>query len=318
MIKGTYVFYEDGKEIYRSDNVITKFGKRFLTTYIAGNADFSNKTLALGIADGTDYASADTNSRLGFEFYKLPIDFGSVDIQPAGQGTYSYTVVYKTTIPQDIIGTVKEVGLFSSGRKSTNNFDSKFISTFENNLDWYYSDLTNGVYTVSDDSRIGSGMMKLDFANSSETTNELITKTSTIDISGYSANATLTLAYNREDTNLSKIKIKFYSSDTDYYYGEITPSSGTGNKIQQIGMSSVFSNYSGQPNATSISKIGVEISRTSTSSPSVVYLDGLRINDEDTFDATFGMVSRSILNTPIKKIAGRQVDIEYRLNLGWS
>jgi len=31
MLKGTYIFYEDGKEICRQSNVITKFGKRFLT-----------------------------------------------------------------------------------------------------------------------------------------------------------------------------------------------------------------------------------------------------------------------------------------------
>lgn len=298
--------------------MITKFGKRFLTTYLAGNADFNNKTLALGIANSTDYAESDSNSRLGFEFYRLPVDFGSVDIQPVGDGTFSYTVVYKATIPQDIIGTIKEVGLYSSGRKSTNNFDSKFLSTFENNLDWFYSDLTNAVYVNSSDSRVGSGMLKLDFTNSSTTTNELYTKTSTIDISGYSANDTLTLAYNKVDTNLSKIRVKFYSSDTDYYYGDITPSSGTGNKIQSISMALVFSNYVGAPIASSISKIGIEITRSSTSSPSIIYLDGLRINDEDTFDATFGMISRSVLSSPITKIAGRQIDIEFRLNLGWS
>jgi hypothetical protein len=297
--------------------MITKFGKRFLTTYLAGNAEFGNKTLALGIANSSDYAEADTNSRLGFEFYKLPVDFGSVDIQPSNGG-YSYTVVYKATIPQDIIGTIKEVGLYSSGRKSTNNFDSKFLSTFENNLDWFYPDSTNGVYVTSSDSRIGSGMMRLDFLNSSTTTNELITKTSTIDISGYSANDTLTLAYNRLDTNLSKVRIKFYSSDTDYYYGDITPSSGTGNKIQSVTMAYVFSHYSGQPNASSISKIGIEVTRSSTSSSCSIYLDGLRINDEDTFDATYGMISRSVLSSPITKIAGRQIDIEYRLDLGWS
>ena len=298
--------------------MITKFGKRFLTTYIAGNAEFSNKTLALGIANGTDYVEADTNSRLGFEFYKLPVDFGSIDIQPVGDGSYTYTVVYKATIPQDIIGIIKEVGLYSNGRKSTNNFDSKFLSTFENNLDWFYPDSTNGVYVNQNGSRVGSGNMRLDFLNSTESTNELITKTSTIDISGYSANDTLTLAYNRADTNLAKLRIKFYSSDTDYYYGDITPTSGTGDKIQSVSMASVFSNSYGSPISSSISKIGIEIFRTSTSSPSVVYLDGLRINDEDTFDATFGMISRSILSSPITKVAGRQVDIEYRLNLGWS
>jgi len=31
MIKGEYIFYQDGKEIGRSQNTITKFGKRLQT-----------------------------------------------------------------------------------------------------------------------------------------------------------------------------------------------------------------------------------------------------------------------------------------------
>ena len=46
-------------------------------------------------------------------------------------------------------------------------------------------------------------------------------------------------------------------------------------------------------------------------------LDGLRVNDEDTFDPIFGLISRSVLATPISKVAGRQVDVEYRLDLGF-
>ena len=49
MVNGTYIIYEDGKEIYRQSNVITKFGKRFLTSYIAGNIPSPNKDMAFGI-----------------------------------------------------------------------------------------------------------------------------------------------------------------------------------------------------------------------------------------------------------------------------
>ena len=47
MLKGTYIFYENGKEICRSSNLITKFGKRFLTNFMAGNVSFNSKELAL-------------------------------------------------------------------------------------------------------------------------------------------------------------------------------------------------------------------------------------------------------------------------------
>jgi hypothetical protein len=63
--------------------MITRFGKRFITSYLAGLNSFSKQDLAIGIADNTDYALADTNSRLGFEFYRLPATLSSVDIRSA-------------------------------------------------------------------------------------------------------------------------------------------------------------------------------------------------------------------------------------------
>lgn len=62
MLKGTYIYYEDGKEIYRSSNVVTKYGKRFLTSFLAGRDSFSSKAMAFGI-DNT--AAADTDTRMG-------------------------------------------------------------------------------------------------------------------------------------------------------------------------------------------------------------------------------------------------------------
>ena len=47
-------------------------------------------------------------------------------------------------------------------------------------------------------------------------------------------------------------------------------------------------------------------------------MDGLRINDEDTFDPTFGLISRSILATALTKLAGRAVDVEYKLDLAFT
>jgi hypothetical protein len=64
--------------------------------------------------------------------------------------------------------------------------------------------------------------------------------------------------------------------------------------------------------------LGVEVTANS-SGTTAVYFDGLRINDEDTFDPTYGMISRSVLTGGdiITKTSGRQVDVEYKLQLGF-
>jgi hypothetical protein len=95
--------------------------------------------------------------------------------------------------------------------------------------------------------------------------------------------------------------------------------STTPDKIQSVNLSELFSNTSATPpDFTNITNIGVEVTANSSGTTSV-YFDGIRINDEDTFDPTYGMISRSVLTggDVITKTSGRQVDIEYKLQLGF-
>jgi hypothetical protein len=295
--------------------MITKFGKRFLTDYIAGNSTFNTKDIALGI--GTT-AATENDTRLEFEFYRLPVSLGSINIEDDGLGGFNYYAIYKTTVPQDISGVISEIGLYPGQRKSINSYDSKFITSFENNYTWLDSSNNSPQLKANNTtdpflSKIGEHMVQFDVAQSTlkEYTNSIIN----IDLSGYSVNDSLTLAYKKKDNNVTKIRVKLYSSDTQYYYADFTPSSGTGDKIQSISMSSVFSNISATaPDPTNITKIGIEVTAGSGGA-STVYFDGLRINDEDTFDPSYGLISRRILTTPLEKPSGRPVDIEYKLQL---
>ena len=138
-----------------------------------------------------------------------------------------------------------------------------------------------------------------------------------LDLSGYSVNDSLSIAYKKRDANVTKIRVKFYSSDTQYYYTDFTPTSGTGDKIQSKTLNNLFTNITGTPLSNNINKIGVAI--TSSGGDSTVYFDGIRINDEDTFDPYFGLISRSVFasGNELIKPSGRPVDIEYKLSLGF-
>jgi hypothetical protein len=315
MIKGTYIFYEDGKEIYRSSNVITKFGKRFLTNFIAGNISSSRKDLAFGI-DST--AANESNTRLGFEFYRTPVLFGSTDIQTSTAGnppvtTTTYGVVYKTTIPQDVTAQIYEVGLYPSTRSSVNNFDSKYLTDFDDLLEWEDSSGINPS-VVTTNYRIGGNLLRM--SSSANSSKEYKATIPTLNLSGYSESDTIRLAYYREDTNLSTIKVRLYSESNKYYEATISPTSGIGYKISDdIPLSTFFSGAtSPAPDVKNINQIGIVVTAGSGGT-TYVGMDGLRINDEDTFDPIFGMISRTHLATPISKVAGRQVDVEYRLDL---
>jgi len=302
--------------------MITKFGKRFLTSYIAGASDFNSKDLAIGIGNTAVDANGN-DTKLEFEFYRLPVTLGSFDISQTGvdgggNPIFAYTAIYKATVPQDVSGVISEVGLYPGVRSSNNSYDSKFITSFENNINWLDSSNNNPVLRSNSTSpaftaKIGESMVQFDVNQS--TSKEYKNSIVNLDLSGYSVNDSLSIAYKKNDNNVTTIRVKLYSSETQYYYADFTPSSGTGDKIQSISMSSVFSNISTTaPDPTNITKIGVQVTAGS-GGPTTVYFDGLRINDEDTFDPQYGLISRSVLTTPLQKPSGRPVDIEYKLQL---
>jgi hypothetical protein len=298
--------------------MITKFGKRFLIDFIAGNSNFTSKDLAIGIATGTQLSEADTNTRLGFEIYRMPVSLSSINIESDGSGGFNYYSIFKTTIPQDISGVVTEIGLYPGFRKSINFYDSKFITAFENNTLWVdsngdspalQSNSTDGTTFVS---KIGENMVRFNVTQS--TSKEYKNTIALLDLSGYSVNDSLTLAYKKADNNTSKIRVKFYSSSSAYYYADFTPSGSNEDKDQSVLMSNLFINIVGSPDLTNITSIGVEVTAGSGGN-TVVYFDGLRVNDEDTFDPQYGLIARHVLTTPLKKPSGRPVDMEYKLQL---
>jgi hypothetical protein len=304
--------------------MITKFGKRFLTNYLAGNADFSKKEIALGIGSTAPDAKGN-DTRLDFEFYRLPATLSSIDIEQTGTDidgdpVFSYKVVYQATLPQDIAGVATEVALYPGSRSSKNNFDDRMISLFENNTLWTDSVGANPGIQINTDlftSKIGENMVYMQAPSS--TSKEYKLSLNQLDLSGYSVNDSLAIAYKKDDSNVSNIRVKFYSSATQYCYVDFTPLSGIGDKIQSASLSSLFSNTSTTPpDFGNIINLGIEIT-AGAGGTTKVYFDGLRINDEDTFDPTYGMISRSVLTGGdiIYKTSGRQVDIEYKLQLGF-
>lgn len=274
--------------------MITKFGKRFFTNFLAGNINNPSKDIAIGI----DIAQATENdTRLGFEFYRVPISIGSYDIQTTNEGTSSYSIIFKAVIPQDVQGHINEIALYPSVKSSINNLDTKFITEFNSYLDW--TDQSGFSADAStENTRIGNNIviMQSDVENS----NEYFYQTGGLDLSKYSRNDSIRLAYHKYDENLESIKVRFYSTDTAYLEKEIIVEQGTGDKITENILFSQFLNgmTNPAPDISNIVKIGITIIPSGTET-SVVGMDGLRINDEDLFDPFYGVISRSVIKNNI-------------------
>jgi hypothetical protein len=310
---GEYIFYDNDKEIYRSKNLLTKFGKRYLTQYLAGQSNTNLKDIALGVGST---AATVNDTQLGFEFYKSPVSMSSIDIQTSSStGLSTYGVVYKTTIPVDVAGTINEVGLFPTVSLGSTDYASNSISTFENNQSWTDSLGAYPSTTTTPFPKIGTSYISIGAAASQS---KEYFYNFNIDVSGYSALDSLTLAYYQSDTNLDYVFVRTYDSNNNYYEIRFPGSGSTGYKINSLTLNNLYSSGfgSGTPDQTAIVKISVGVKAKSSGATTALF-DGLRINDEDSFRTDYGMISRSVLTTPITKSLGKQMVIEYRLGINF-
>jgi hypothetical protein len=133
-----------------------------------------------------------------------------------------------------------------------------------------------------------------------------------IDLSGYNPSDTLSFSYKVNDANLSSLKVRLYSSDTSYLQFTFTGHS-LGYNIKNLNMSTGVS--TGTFNPQSVVKLGIVV--TPTTAQTSVSMDGLRINDEDTFDPEYGLIARSILDSTLIKVIGREAAIEFKLDLSF-
>ena len=312
-VSGEYIFYEDGKEVGRNKNLITKFGKRYLTQYLAGQSNTNLKDVAIGI--GSTAASVN-DTQLGFEFYRSPVTMSSIDIQTnSTTGISSYGVVHKTTIPVDVVGVISEIGIFPTVSLSSTDYASNSISTFEDNQSWADSSGAFPSVLTTPTPKIGTYYLSMGAAASG--TKQYFNNFN-IDISGYSALDSLTIAYKQVDLNLDYVFVRMYDSNNSYYEIRYAGDVSTGDKIKSLTLNNLYSSGygSGAPDQTSIVKIGVGVKAKSSGSTAVLF-DGLRINDEDAFRTDYGLISRSVLSTPIVKTLGKQMVIEYRIGLSF-
>ena len=293
--------------------MITKFGKRFITSYLANGLNFNKKDLAIGI--GSTAVTAN-DSDMEFEFYRAGVFLGSTDIQTNNTtGITTYSVVYKTTLPTDVEGIITEVGLFPTTNLSNTDYSSRYISSFEDVTLWSDVSGNQPPKVTTPTAKIGSSSFQITAAAGQTKYYSLDT---VFDMSGYGINDKISIAFNQRDLNLDYIYVKFYSSTTAYKELRFLATSSIGNKILKAPMTSVFnSTYSSTDQVDFSAIIKIEVGAKAKTSATTVLLDALKIDDNNTYNSQYGLISRSVLATPIIKKLGVEMDIEYKINLGF-
>jgi hypothetical protein len=294
--------------------MITKFGKRFITSYLANGLNFGNKDIAIGIGS---QAATVNDSDMEFEFYRSGVFLGSTDIQTnTATGVTTYAVVYKTTLPTDVEGIISEIGVFPSASAENTDYSSKYISSFEDTTSWRDENDEQPTKVSTPTPKIGSSYFSVSAPSGQSKSYALDTL---FDLSGYGVEDGMSIAFYQSDLNLDYIYVRFYSSPTNYKEIRFAGATSIGHKIIPKQLSDLFNSSfssSGVTDFANITKIEVG-AKAKSSGATTVLLDGLRINDDYKYNTQYGLISRSVLSQPIVKTLGVEMDIEYKINLGF-
>lgn len=276
--------------------MITTYGRNYFKRYLSGQ-NVPATSFAVGI--GSTAASIN-DTKLQFEFYRVPIDLISYDFA-------TDKLIFKGTLPEELMGRIHEVGIFSLADNPVAGVsNNRIITTFDSeDEDWG----TTATFVSGSGNRLGADALTAT-PSASATTSHIMSNVG-IDLSASLSSDTFTFAYNVDNANTANIKLRFRTDDTNYYEKTIsTPT--TGYKIDTFTKGSLTA--VGSPNWLDINEIEVSVTATSGGAASV-WFDGVRIDDTTSVTPDYGLVARFIPGAFVLKEDAVSFDIEYALGV---
>ena len=303
--KGTYVFKQDGKEVGRSENLITTNGRKVLLQYLSGTRVDWAADMCFG---AIDTAPSLSDIELNFETARVPVSLKTYKSATSGNPDL---IIVRGTLPASLYANIYEIGLYPESRiTDVANRNNRIITDF--------SDLSNWVASIADQSqsitdqgtvsitgysaqgaaspRIGG--FSVDLAQNTSYQNN----TFGFNLLGYSDLDTLKiLAYN---TAAGIVTITLKDVQNNSYVFTYTLSDNAGYQI----LSAPFpANVSFTNTINSIT--------IATDNTASVTIDAIKASVSTELTNEDYLISKSVLSTPIAKIYGTPLDVEYYVQI---
>ncbi|HWT40087.1 MAG TPA: hypothetical protein VN081_02345, partial [Dongiaceae bacterium] len=132
-----------------------------------------------------------------------------------------------------------------------------------------------------------------------------------LDLSGYSAADIFTIALNAGNTNTTSVKLLFLTDGANYYTINF---GAAASGYQILSQPKSVAVATGTPNWASITEMRVSTTSGAGGASAVNY-DGVRVEDIDTLNPDYVMVSRELLAAPYSKVDGMSQEIEFSLDV---
>ena len=284
--------------------MITTEGKSHIKRYLAQFVPTIAQSMAFGIGASAESAG---NTSLNFEVVRAPINSIYYDFA-------NDNLVYRSTIPEEFIGKIYELGLYTlDADPAASGFGSRLITTFDSATESWVDPtdgVTAAVFTTAN-SRVGED--SLNFTPTANATTTETIRDITLDLSGNSASDSLLFALNVANANTNAVTVKFMTDASNYYtfsLGATVQSSG----YKFVDISKGAASATGAPNWATINEIQVAV-QSKASGASAVDFDAIRVEDRDTDNLDYILVARKVLSPSIDVIEGQAQDVEFILDV---
>lgn len=285
--------------------MISLNGKAFIKRYLAGQASAIAQCISWGIGDKVEAAGD----------YIMHFESGRADITLTSYDFVNDVIIFKAVLPDDYSGKIYEIGLWSMNENpNAGNYSSKVLASFDSVSEvWVKSSDGSAALYSPNHARLGDDSLTVT-PDAGQTTSFILNDL-VLDLSGNSGADVFKFAYfigsDAPVMAPATITFKFRTDASNYYYYTVTDPAA-GYRIDQLlkGNASVV----GTPTWAMIT--GIEISvKADAAGPSLVDFDGIRIEDTDTVNPDYCLVSRKVLATPYTKIDGQTQEIEFSLKV---
>lgn len=291
-MRGTFSVFKNGKEVAKSNNIITDAGKISILRYMGLITSSYANHLAIGISETAPQV---TDTELGFEVDRQDISVISVNLNTS-------EVLFKASFPESGQYHINEVGIFpdSGGHRSYNMF------AFVKEEFWQGTQYIN-----LSDVRVGGEGSTVPATD----TGSVIYRDMQINMSEVSLDDIFRLAINLYDDNCESVILRFIDRDGIESEGTYTIPTYTASPDPQYELIDVdkaaFTNLNGD--WANIVRVEVEVTASTGLETSVV-LDAIRMIDLNMLSGS-EVVAKTKLPSTLVKEQGDSMEIQYTLSI---
>lgn len=244
----------------------------------------------------------------------------------SGNATFtSRKIILRASVPSDVSAYIYETGLYTSvSSLIAGGYDSNIITAFDEGIisgdtsTWLTgTGVTSTVSSPASTSRIGTGNIEVTAGNStilgSDTTSPTTPGNIFVDLSGYSLNDTAKILVHAKSGSSTSGSFTITMYDDQSTPASISwTESGNWTSGTSYFKSKKFSAWTAVSGTFNYNVSAIKIATTGVN----FAFDVLSVDNTDPTETTYGLVSRSVLSSPISKKSGENLDIQYELMLG--